>query len=56
MLESQIKNKSVTLLLDDIFSELDKDNQKLVLDTTKNGQVILSSIEKQEIKSDVIEL
>jgi len=56
LLESQIKNKSVTLLLDDIFSELDKDNQKLVLDTTKNGQVILSSIEKQEIKSDVIEL
>ena len=56
LLESQIKNKLVILLLDDIFSELDKDNQKLVLDTTKNGQVILSSIEEQEIEGEIIKL
>ncbi len=56
LLESRIKNKSVTLLLDDIFSELDKFNQQLVLETAKKGQVILSSIEKQNIEGEVIRL
>ena len=48
------------LVLDDIFSELDTGHIQLVLDKTKNQQVILTTTHKeflpQEIKATVIEL
>lgn len=48
-LEEFFKKKPI-LLLDDIFSELDKSNQKLVFDLIKNYQTVVTSTEKDLMK------
>ena len=48
-LEKHLKGETAILLLDDIFSELDAQNQKKILDLSDDGQVILTSIGKQKV-------
>lgn len=48
-LESFFKKKPI-LLLDDIFSELDKDNQRLIFNLIDNYQTLVTSTEKELIK------
>ncbi|MFA6017209.1 MAG: DNA replication and repair protein RecF [Patescibacteria group bacterium] len=43
-------NKKPILLLDDIFSELDHNNQKLIFDLIGNYQTVITSTEKELIK------
>lgn len=47
--EKQFKKKPI-LLLDDIFSELDLNNKKLILDLIKNYQTILTTAEAEIVK------
>ena len=48
-LESFFKRKPI-LLLDDIFSELDHDNQKLIFNLIGNYQTVITSTEKELVK------
>jgi len=48
-LEDFFKKKPI-LLLDDIFSELDHNNQKLILNLISNYQTVLTSTEKKIVK------
>ena len=48
-LEFIFKEKPM-LLLDDIFSELDKSNQKLIFELIKDYQTVVTSTEKELVK------
>lgn len=48
-IESETKERP-TLLLDDIFSELDENSREMVLDLTKKQQTIITSAEEDVIK------
>lgn len=43
-------NEKPTLLLDDIFSELDHEHRKVVLDSISNHQVIITSADEHDIE------
>jgi DNA replication and repair protein RecF len=48
-LENFFKKKPI-LLLDDIFSELDHNNQKLIFNLIGNYQTVVTSTEKEVVK------
>jgi DNA replication and repair protein RecF len=49
----KITNEKPTLLLDDIFSELDHDHRKIVLDTIQNHQVIMTTADTHYVPTAI---